>query len=63
MLQNNLDPEFAERHDDLVVYGGTGRAARSRDAFDAMTRTLTTLASGREAWVYAAAGEIPGRGQ
>ncbi len=44
MLQNNLDPDVAERPDDLVVYGGTGRAARSWDAFDAMTRTLTTLA-------------------
>ena len=44
MLQNNLDPDVAERPDDLVVYGGTGRAARSWDAFDAMIRTLTTLA-------------------
>jgi urocanate hydratase len=44
MLQNNLDPDVAERPDDLVVYGGTGRAARSWDAFDAMCRTLTTLA-------------------
>jgi len=44
MLMNNLDPEVAERPDDLVVYGGTGRAARSWDAFDAMVRTLTTLA-------------------
>ncbi len=43
MLQNNLDPEVAERPDDLVVYGGTGRAARSWDAFDAMLRTLSTL--------------------
>ena len=43
MLQNNLDPEVAERPDDLVVYGGTGRAARSWDAFDAMLRTLRTL--------------------
>ena len=40
MLQNNLDPEVAERPDDLVVYGGTGRAARSWDAFDAMLRTM-----------------------
>ena len=44
MLMNNLDPDVAERPDDLVVYGGTGRAARSWDAFDAMVRTLTTLA-------------------
>ncbi|MCC6375443.1 MAG: urocanate hydratase [Microbacteriaceae bacterium] len=43
MLQNNLDPEVAEHPDDLVVYGGTGRAARSWAAFDAITRTLTTL--------------------
>ncbi len=44
MLMNNLDPEVAERPDDLVVYGGTGRAARSWDAFDAMIATLQTLA-------------------
>jgi urocanate hydratase len=43
MLMNNLDPEVAERPDDLVVYGGTGRAARSWKAFDAMVRTLTDL--------------------
>src|SRR5437868_1046485 len=43
MLMNNLDPEVAERPDDLVVYGGTGRAARSWEAFDAMVRTLRTL--------------------
>ncbi|HZC70973.1 MAG TPA: urocanate hydratase [Jatrophihabitans sp.] len=43
MLMNNLDPENAERPDDLVVYGGTGRAARSWPAFDALVRTLTTL--------------------
>ena len=44
MLQNNLDPEVAERPDDLVVYGGTGRAARSWPAYHAILRTLTTLA-------------------
>src|SRR6187549_2467426 len=44
MLMNNLDPENAERPDDLVVYGGTGRAARDWRAFDAMVRTLTTMA-------------------
>jgi urocanate hydratase len=44
MLMNNLDPDVAERPDDLVVYGGTGRAARSWEAFDALVRTLTTLA-------------------
>ena len=43
MLMNNLDPEVAERPDDLVVYGGTGRAARSWEAYDALVRTLTTL--------------------
>ncbi|GAA1954954.1 urocanate hydratase [Nocardioides panacihumi] len=43
MLMNNLDPDVAERPDDLVVYGGTGRAARSWPAFDAMVRTLTDL--------------------
>jgi urocanate hydratase len=43
MLMNNLDPEVAERPDDLVVYGGTGRAARSWGAYDAIVRTLTTL--------------------
>ncbi len=43
MLQNNLDPEVAERPEDLVVYGGTGRAARSWAAYDAMLRTLRTL--------------------
>jgi urocanate hydratase len=44
MLMNNLDPEVAERPEDLVVYGGTGRAARSWEAFDAMVATLRTLA-------------------
>jgi urocanate hydratase len=44
MLMNNLDPENAERPDDLVVYGGTGRAARDWRAYDAMVRTLTALA-------------------
>src|SRR5437868_6175078 len=43
MLMNNLDPDVAERPEDLVVYGGTGRAARSWEAFDAIVRTLTTL--------------------
>jgi urocanate hydratase len=43
MLMNNLDPEVAERPDDLVVYGGTGRAARSWAAYDAMVATLTDL--------------------
>jgi urocanate hydratase len=43
MLMNNLDPDVAERPQDLVVYGGTGRAARSWEAFDAIVRTLRTL--------------------
>jgi urocanate hydratase len=43
MLMNNLDPEVAERPEDLVVYGGTGRAARSWAAYDAIVRTLETL--------------------
>ncbi len=43
MLQNNLDPEVAERPDDLVVYGGTGKAARDWKSFDALVRTLETL--------------------
>ncbi|MFJ5709483.1 urocanate hydratase [Streptomyces sp. NPDC093105] len=43
MLQNNLDPEVAEHPDKLVVYGGTGKAARDWRSFDAMVRTLKTL--------------------
>src|SRR3712207_3605032 len=43
MLMNNLDPEVAERPDDLVVYGGTGRAARSWEAFEAIVRELRAL--------------------
>jgi urocanate hydratase len=43
MLMNNLDPDVAERPDDLVVYGGTGRAARSWDAFDAIVAALRKL--------------------
>jgi urocanate hydratase len=43
MLMNNLDPEVAERPDDLVVYGGTGRAARSWEAFDAIVAALREL--------------------
>lgn len=44
MLMNNLDPDVAERPDDLVVYGGTGRAARDWPSYHAIVRTLTTLA-------------------
>src|SRR5689334_3790917 len=43
MLMNNLDPEVAERPDDLIVYGGSGRAARSWQAFDAIVDTLRRL--------------------
>ena len=43
MLMNNLDPDVAENPDELVVYGGTGRAARSWDAFHAIVRTLRSL--------------------
>ena len=43
MLMNNLDPTVAERPDDLVVYGGSGRAARSWEAFDAIVATLKRL--------------------
>jgi urocanate hydratase len=43
MLMNNLDPEVAERPEDLVVYGGTGKAARNRASFDAICRTLQVL--------------------
>ncbi len=43
MLMNNLDPDVAEHPDELVVYGGTGKAARDWASFDAMVRTLTTL--------------------
>lgn len=45
MLMNNLDPEVAERPDDLIVYGGTGKAARNWEAFDAIVRTLEGLES------------------
>ncbi len=45
MLMNNLDPEVAENPDELVVYGGSGRAARSWDAYDAIVRTLLSLES------------------
>ena len=44
MLMNNLDPEVAERPEDLVVYGGTGKAARNWECYDAIIRTLETLA-------------------
>jgi urocanate hydratase len=61
MLMNNLDPEVAERPDDLVVYGGAGKAARSWEAFDAIVATLRRLkndetllvASGKPVGVFA----------
>src|SRR5258708_11292267 len=43
MLMNNLDPDVAERPDDLVVYGGSGKAARNWEAFHAIVRTLPSL--------------------
>src|ERR1051325_11326143 len=43
MLHNNLDPEVAENPNKLIVFGGTGRAARSWEAFDAITRSLRDL--------------------
>ncbi|MBX7135576.1 MAG: urocanate hydratase [Fimbriimonadaceae bacterium] len=45
MLMNNLDPEVAERPDDLIVYGGTGKAARNWDCFHAIVRSLQSLAN------------------
>jgi len=45
MLMNNLDPEVAERPGDLIVYGGTGKAARNWESFDAIVRTLEDLES------------------
>jgi len=45
MLMNNLDPEVAEHPDELVVYGGTGKAARNWECYDAIVRTLETLDS------------------
>src|SRR2546426_3843897 len=43
MIQNNLDPDVAEKPDELIVYGGTGRAARSWQAFDRILSTLKRL--------------------
>jgi urocanate hydratase len=43
MLMNNLDPDVAERPDDLIVYGGAGKAARNWPAYDAIVRTLQSL--------------------
>ena len=43
MLHNNLDPSVAEHPEELIVYGGNGKAARNWDSFDALVRTLTHL--------------------
>src|SRR6266481_3942978 len=67
MLMNNLDPDVAERPEDLVVYGGTGKAARNWACFDAICRTLTTLAddetllvqSGKPVGVFATHPDAP----
>ena len=67
MLMNNLDPEVAERPQDLVVYGGTGKAARNWASFDAICRTLRTLGddetllvqSGKPVGVFATHPEAP----
>ena len=67
MLMNNLDPEVAERPQDLVVYGGTGKAARDWASFDAICRTLITLGddetllvqSGRPVGVFATHRDAP----
>jgi urocanate hydratase len=67
MLMNNLDPDVAERPDDLVVYGGTGRAVRDWAAFDAICRTLRSLGddetllvqSGKPVGVFATHPEAP----
>jgi urocanate hydratase len=67
MLHNNLDPEVAEKPDELIVYGGTGRAARSWEAFHAIVRALQALEndetllvqSGRPVGVFRTAPEAP----
>jgi urocanate hydratase len=67
MLMNNLDPDVAERPQDLVVYGGTGKAARDWPAFDAICRSLVTLAddetllvqSGKPVGVFTTQPEAP----
>src|ERR1700746_3972378 len=60
MLMNNLDPEVAERPEELIVYGGTGKAARNWECFDAIVRSLRALGdeetllvrSGKPLWVF-----------
>ena len=50
MIQNNLDPEVAEKPEDLVVYGGRGQAARSWEAFDAILASLRELCEDEPCW-------------
>jgi urocanate hydratase len=59
MLQNNLDPEVAERPEDLVVYGGSGKAARSWEAFDVIVRELKEL--GNDETLLVQSGKAVGR--
>jgi urocanate hydratase len=59
MLHNNLDPEVAERPDDLVVYGGNGKAARSWECFDVLVRELRDL--GNDETLLVASGKAVGR--
>src|SRR6202790_2653502 len=59
MLMNNLDPEVAERPQDLVVYGGTGKAARSWEAFDIIVRELRSL--GNDETLLVQSGKAVGR--
>jgi urocanate hydratase len=59
MLQNNLDPEVAERPDDLVVYGGTGKAARDWASFDGILRELVAL--GEDETLLVQSGKAVGR--
>ncbi|MEM9067502.1 MAG: urocanate hydratase [Myxococcota bacterium] len=59
MLMNNLDPEVAERPEDLVVYGGTGKAARSWEAFDVIVRELESL--GADETLLVQSGKAVGR--
>src|SRR5260370_1688524 len=53
MLMNNLDPEVAEHPDQLIVYGGSGRAARSWDVFDGIVRSLADLVHDETQLVHA----------
>src|SRR3989454_10147288 len=52
MLQNNLDPEVAEKPDELVVYGGSGKAARDWPSYERICACLRTL-GGEETWLVA----------